>query len=417
MKVLAIIIRDLRQYTRNVPALVLSLAAPLVLTGIMGFAFSGLGGSSAPQLQVTTLRVANLDQGEPGVAVSLGEQLVQQLQEPGFSGLVQVTLAADEAAARAAVDRGEVEVALIIPPGFTSAVAVPGRSPAEVVLYHDPALSLRPSIVASALQSVLDAFSGRSVAAQVTVEQLADRGAPPDVLAQAASRVAQEYNRGAQQIQLLTFRTVTAAEEPPGELKAVLSRINASLLIFFVFYAGAVAAQSILKEDEERTLARLFVTPMPRVVILAAKFLSAFVIALAQALVLVLASALLFDTEWGNPLGVVVMVLATVAGAVGLGLLLVSFARDTRQAGYLTGLTLSVLGLAGGLFTAGLSEVPRFMATIGLFVPQSWASKGWNLLLEGEGVARLVGPAAASLACGAVMFILGSLRIQRRYAR
>jgi ABC-2 type transport system permease protein len=416
MRVLAIVIRDLRQYSRNVPALVLSLAAPLVLTAIMGFAFGGLGGG-APQLQATTLQVANLDQGEPGQAVSLGEQLVQMLQGPGFSELVQVTLAADEAAARAAVDGRESEAAVIIPPGFTSAVAAPGGSPAVVELYHDPALSLRPSIVAGALQGVLDSYCGRAVASQVAVERLVARGAPTDVLPQAASRVVQAYDQGAQQMQLLTFSTVTTSGRPQDEFRAILGRVNAGMLVFFVFYAGAVAAETILQEEEQRTLARLFATPTPRMTILAAKFLSAFVMTLAQALVLVLASALLFGIEWGDPLGVAVVALATVAGAVGLGLLVVSFARDTRQAGYVIGLTLSVLGLAGGLFTAGLAEVPRFMATTALFVPQSWATKGWNLLLEGEGIAALLGPVAASLACGALTFALGALRIRRRYAR
>jgi ABC-2 type transport system permease protein len=415
MRALDIAIKDLKQFARDLPALVMSLAAPLALTAMIGFAFGGLGGGT-PQLQLTTLQVANLDQGQPGSALKLGQELLEILQGPGFEGIVQVSLAADEASARAAVESRQVEAALIVPPGFTAAVASPAGEPAEVLLYHDPALTLRPSVVGSAIQGVLDLFSGSQVAAHLTGEMLAARGAPPAVIAEAAARVAGQYVHGAQERPLLTIRQSSLARATSEGFQALLNQIYAGMLVFFVFFTAATTAETILKEDEERTLARLFTTPTPRATILAGKFASVLLVVLVQAAVLVVAAALLFGTRWGNVAGLAVQLLATVIVAGGLGLLLVSFARDTRQAGYLLGAVLTVLGMAGGLFTVGFTNLPRAFDTMALLTPHGWAMKGWRLLLRGEGVEAVLGPAAVCVAAGILLFALGALRFRRRYA-
>ncbi|MDI7277915.1 MAG: ABC transporter permease, partial [Anaerolineae bacterium] len=382
-KALAIAAKDLKQYVRNIPGLTFSLAAPLVLTAIIGFAMGGFRSGSAPRLQVTTVQVANLDQGLPTSPTNLGEQLVHTLQGPEFGDLMRVTLAADEASARSAVDRREAEAALIVPAGFTAAVMSPTGEPAQVVLYHDPTLFLRAPVVAGAVQRVLDLYSGSRVASLLTEAQMASRGAPADAVGAGASRAAEEYGRAAGAAPLLSIRVQSLSGPQLEGNAAMLGQVSAGMLVFFVFFAGGAAAETILREDEARTLPRLFTTPTARTTVLAGKLLSIFMIALAQACVLVVAAALLFGVRWGDPLGVAVEVFALAVAAAGLGLLVMSLAKDTRQAGYLLGGVLSILGLAGGLFTVGFENLPRIFDTLALFTPHGWAMRGWKLLLRG----------------------------------
>ncbi len=415
MKVLAIAIKDLKQFIRNVPGLAISLAAPLVLTAILGFAFGGMGGSS-PKLQVTSVQVANLDQGQVGSTMRLGDELVRALQGPGLRDLMRVTVATDEASARQAVDRRQAEVAIIIPPGFSAAVTAADGQPAEVLLYHDPGLLTRPAIVASAVQKALDAFSGSRVAALVTHEQMAARGAPASTLSEVVGRVAESYAHLAEQAPLLTIATDSVGGPQAVDMQAILSRVNTGMLVFFMFYTAAVAAQSILREDEARTLARLFTTPASRATILAGKFASVFAIVLVQTALLILAGALLFRIRWGTPSGVALWVAASTAAAGGLGLFLMSLARNLRQTGVLLGGVLPVLGMAGGLFTAGISNLPEAFNTLAYFTPHGWAMMGWRILGEGGGPRALLGPAAVCVAIGAGLFAAGALGFKRRYA-
>lgn len=416
MRVLEIALKDLRQFSRSLPTLVMSLAAPLVLTAIMGFAFGGIGRGQAPRLQVTTLQVANLDQGLPGSPTNLGGELLETLQDPALSELMHVTTAADEASVRAAVDGREVEVALIIPPGFSAAVASPEGQPAEVTLYHDPTLSTRPVIVASAIQRMLDAFSGTRVAGLLTWEQLTARGAPASVIGSSLVRAAESFARAVRDLPLLTVETVSLSRVKSEGIRTLMGRVNAGMMVFFMFYMAALAAESILHEEEERTLQRLFTLPTRRATVLAGKFLSVVMIVLVQAALLVAASALLFGIRWGDTLGVGLQLLASVVSAGGAGLLLVSLARNTRQAGFLFGGVLAVMGMAGGLFTVGFSNLPKALDTIALLTPHGWAMRGWNVLLRGEDASAVLLPAAVSLVIGLVTFTLGAQIFRRRYA-
>src|SRR5512146_567232 len=99
----------------------------------------------------------------------------------------------------------------------------------------------------------------------------------------------------------------------------------AGMMIFFVFFTGANTAQSILKEQEEGTLARMFTTPTPIPMILGGKFAAVFLTLVVQATVLTTASALAFQINWGNLLALGLVLFGLVVSATGFGILLISF--------------------------------------------------------------------------------------------
>ncbi len=413
--VLAIAIKDIRQWTRNLPALMFGLAAPLVLTALIGLAFGGFSGGGPPELQPVSVQAVNLDIGAGSPPVNLGEQLIQTLQGPGQAGLLEIALAADEASARSAVDRREADAALIVPAGFSAAVMSSGEQPAEVVLYHDPGLVWRLPILSGAVQGVLDAYSGSRVARLVTAAQMASRGAPDEAIASGAESAAAQYAQTAA-MPLVGMRVESLSHPAAEGAAAVLAEVCAGMLITFTFFTAATTAETILKEDETGTLRRLFTTPAARTTVLGGKLLSVLLITLLQASILVIAAALLFGVRWGDPPGVFLMVLGLVIAASGMSVVLLSFARNTREAGYLIGGALTILGFAGGLFTTGFQNVPKVLDTVALFTPQGWAMRGYRLLLRGESLPALLVPAAICAAAGAVLFLAGSLVFRRRYA-
>ena len=172
---------------------------------------------------------------------------------------------------------------------------------------------------------------------------------------------------------------------------------------------------SILREDEEGTLARLFTTPVGHTSILAGKFISVFLSVILQGVVLIVAAHYAFGINWGEPLAVVLALTGQVIVAAGLGVLLISFVKTTQQGGPVLGGGLTALGTLGGLFTSGMS-MPEAFTMLAIFTPQGWVIKAWKVVLSGQPAPELMIPFAVLTVMGIVMFVIGAMMFRNRFA-
>lgn len=430
MKVLDIALKDMLRSFRSRFAVVMMFVAPLLIAGIMYFAFGGLEGDGGFDLPLTRVQVANLDEPGPQFSFSFGRMLSDFLQREELADLLQVTEAATEADARASVDSQEAGVAVIIPPDFTTA-ALATEERATVTLYQDPTLTLGPSIVQGIVRQFVDGFAGSKIATGVVADQLGQRGVAVD--ARLMQDVAMQYATWAEALGLVLSQSkgeswkegaqpVLDIQPPPGKSeqasqKAVIfGAVMAGQVIFFNFFTGAYTAETIIREDEEGTLARLFTTPTPRALILGGKFVAVFLTIVVQALVLVVATAVIFGIRWGSPLALALVMLGMVISAAGLGVLVMSFVQSTRQSGPVVGGVLTVIGMAGGLFTTGFQNLPAAYETINLLTPHGWALRGWKAVLAGGGVSEVALPTLVTLGMGVVFFAVGAFVFRRRFA-
>lgn len=423
MKVLDIALKDMLRSFRNRFALVMMFVAPLLITGIIYAAFWGMGGNgSGFDLPVTQVQVVNLDQPGPQFSFSFGQMLLGFLQDERLANLVQVTEATDEADARQAVDNQDAGVAVIIPPDFTIAALAPdGR--ASITLYQDPTLTLGPSIVKGIVSQFVDGFAGTKIAADVVADQLGQRGVATDASLMQdiamrygawAGALGANWEEGAHPI--LDIRPPPTKAEPADQETIIFGAIMAGMVIFFAFFTGASTAETIILEDEEGTLARLFTTPTPRVAILGGKFAASFITLVVQVVVLMLASAVIFRIHWGDPLAATLVALGLVVAAAGLGVFMMSFLKSTRQAGPVMGAVLTLSGMVGGLFTTGFQNLPATYETINLLTPHGWVLRGWKLVLAGGGVSDVLWPALVTLGMGIVFFAVGAFVFRKRFA-
>lgn len=423
MKILDIALKDLLRSFRSAFALVFMFVMPLLTAGIIYFAFGGLGGDDAGfELPVTRLQVVNLDQPPLHFSFSSGEMLAGLLQYETLADLFEVIEAADEASARAAVDEQRADVAVIIPADFTAAAFDEERETA-VTLYHDPTLTISPAIVQNVVSQFVDGFNGTSIATGVAAAQREERGMALDEVT--SQQVAASYAAWAQGLgealtsgdsRLFEAQPPAGQARPDNPMAGIMGRIVIAMIIFYAFFTGASTAQTILTEDEEGTLPRLFTTPTPRSFILGGKFLTVFLTTIVQVIVGLAAGRLLFDIRWGEPLPVALAVLGLVVPATGFGLLLISFLRNSRQASIVMGGALTVTGMAGGLMTSGMPNLPAAFETLTLFTPQGWVMRSWALVLEGAGVVDLLLPVAVAVGAGVIFFLVGAQIFRRRYA-
>lgn len=424
MKILDIALKDLLRSLRNYFFLGFGLGVPILMGVIFYFAFGGLAGEDGFEIAQVNVLVVNLD--EPVAeydGFSAGEVLADFLQSEELAGLLAVTEADSAADARAAVDNQEADVAVIIPAGLSAAAFDPqGR--AEVEVYHDPTLTIGPGIVKSIVTQFMDTLVGSRIAAGVAHSQLSAQGATVD--AAILQDIAMQYGEWSASLAtsheastLLDIRSPSGGEEQDVNLALkMVGGVMTGMMVFYAFYTGAASVMGILQEEEDGTLPRLFTTPTPMSAILGGKFVAVFALVIFQVIVLMAFSSLIFKTEWGAPGPLSMAIVGLVVLAASFGIFVMSWLKNSKQAGVVIGGVMTVLGMVGisSVFTANVPGAEGGITeTLPLFVPQGWAMRAWRIVIDGGTAGDVLLPFAVMLVLGAVFFAIGVLRFRKRF--
>ena len=428
MRSLAIAWKDVRHVYRSVAGLAMMLLAPLILAGAIGAAFgSGDNYSLSPTKTVVVnqdpaAQAGSANAGSAGAggpaAGTAGAAITAALTSPRLADLLTVSQVAAPEAARAAVDSGQAEVAVIIPPGLTQSLSAATPSPQQVEIYKDPTLTIGPAIVTSVVQDVVQSLNGARAAASATAQLAASQGITgPARLAALAAQAAEAYGTRAQtssQVAVEPRSPVT----PGGSASArpnTAGQVLIGMMLFFTLFGAATPARSIIEEQRLGTLPRLFTTPTSRSVILAGKYIAVFAVVLLQTLILLAAGRLLFGSHWGAIGPVMALVIAGALVASSLGLLTVSFAKTPAQAGAGGAGIFVFLGLISGNFT-GTASVGGAYAVVRHFSPLGWLLEGWNHVMFGGSWGSIALPVLVALGFALVFFAIATFFFRRRYA-
>lgn len=429
MKILDIAFKDLTHSFRNAFAIGMMVVAPLMLTGLIYFAF---GGMSSGDVSITAIKVgivnADVLPADSTLEAPIGDNIRSMFFDDSVKTWITASDYPNEAAARAAVDKQEIGVAVIIPQNLTTHLfsGQEDSQATQVLIVSDPTLTIGPSVVENMVTSMLDGFSGGGIAIQTLMERQQANGIQP-AAAQIPAWI-ERYSTWYADFQRNLFHhpekaALVLAAPSAGEtetadpFKQMMGLTLAGQMIFFAFFTGANSMLSILREDEEGTLARLFSTPTERTNILAGKFLAVFITVNLQGLVMIIAGRFAFGINWGEPFAIALALIGQVVAAAGLGVLLISFVKSTQQGGPVLGGGLTALGMLGGLFTANIpGGMPAGFNAIANFIPQGWVLKSWRMVLGGQPASDLLIPFVVIVMMGIVMFAIGAVKFNRRYA-
>ncbi len=422
MKIFDIALKDLTHSFRSLFAVGMMVAAPLLLTGLIYMAFGGGSGGQAemPALQVG---LVNLDSPPAGSPLDIGASIVEMFTDPSVGDWLAASSFADEAQARQAVNRQEIGAAVLIPENLSRSILEGGVLP-PVVILQDPTLTIGPQVAKDMVLSMLEGVAGGGVAVETLNSRLEQHGLPPDPSGLPALLAGYQDWYVAFQRALfhtperaaLRLQAPSAGEAGADPFQQVIGLTMAGQMIFFAFFTGAFTMSSVINEQEGGTLARLFTTPTGRSTILAGKLLAVVMLVFIQGLVLVILGRLLFGVEWGWPGSAALALVGQTAAASGLGALIISPLKSSRQVGPVIGGVMTVLGMLGGLFTVAIPNLPALFNRISVFTPHYWVIHTWELGMEGAGAGELLLPFGVALAFGLAAFALGAVLFSRRFA-
>jgi ABC-2 type transport system permease protein len=388
---LLIAAKDLRQRIRDRSALLISVVAPLGLALI----FSQLLASATDFS--TKWVVADLDGGE--LARVLREDVIGSLEE---AGVAEITDVATEDEARDPVDRGDLNVAFIIPDGFTAAIQAGRPTTLLVVGAQDSTLGTEIA------RSLGQRFGDGVVAVQLsvaTVAGLTGSALVPEEQARIAGLAAQ----GPPPVELVDEQAALRQLSWP-------TYFSASMAILFLFFSAQIGMVSLFEERRQGTLARMLAGPVRPQTILFGKTFGSFVLGVTAMTLLVVATTLLIGADWGPPIGVAAVVVAGVIAAIGIATLVTSFAKTAEAAGAANSAVAITLGIFGGSFSP-TSQAPEVMAAIALLTPHGWFMRGLgDMQGAGSSIVDCLPSVAVLLAMGLITGAIGMARSRRLVA-
>ncbi len=157
-----------------------------------------------------------------------------------------------------------------------------------------------------------------------------------------------------------------------------------TMLVLFVFINAVAQGSALIATRDLGIYERMLAGPVTTRSVVVGETLAYLGVAVLQSAIILVAGAVVFDVDWGDPLGAAALVGVWALVGTGAGVLTGTLFRTPEQAtsiGPPIGIALAMLG--GCMWP--LEIVPGFMQAIGHLVPHAWAVDGWITLLSRDG--------------------------------
>ena len=412
LKTLLIGIKDLKLVFRDRAALVFMLLAPFLLTIGMGFVTGRFSGGSSGLSDIPVV-IVNLDQEQ------LGNALADVFSSEELADLMEPTKSSDPEAARQLIDEDQATAAVIIPEGFTRSIiptqgtafteSVAQPEPVKIEVYANPSRPASAGVVKAIVDEFISRVEEGRTSGITSIVQLMQSGLldPQNAEAEALSLL-----QNGDQTETSAIRLKTNQEGAEAIDFDILAYMAPGMALLFLMYTVSYGGRSILAEHSQGTLPRLLVSPTSTAQVLGGKVLGIFLTGVAQVGILILASTIFFGVQWGDAVGLVVLILAAVFGATGWGMLVTALARSPAQVGSIGSALMLIFGILGGSFI-NLEQMPSFVRTVSKITPNAWGLDGFTTLALGGTLPNLVEPITALLIMGAVLFGVAVLLFNR----
>lgn len=379
-------LKDLLLVARDKKAFLTLILMPLILIAILGSAFGNLMKEEEEiSIKKFTLGVADQDRGQ------MSKVLTEEVFAKNLSEQINVKFYEENELINKIKDH-KLTVGIIIEKGFSESLMT-GEG-AKVKLLSVPDTFIHTTIV----QNVIEQFS-RSI----PIEAAAQMAQP----VQGGSQGTGAAQGGYGDKPLLHETTVDAKTKPVSSFQYYAAAMG----VMFLLMTVVQGVSTMILEKEQDVFNRLLLTNLTYPNYLLGKLLGLVIICLVQAFIIIAGTSIIFGVDWGPSLsGIVIMTIAFVVNACGLGVLAGSLIKTEKA--------FSVAGMFGTQIMAALggSMVPLYMfpdwvVSITKFLPNGLALQTYLDLMSGAALSNILPAIGGSLGLGLVFVMIGLIRL------
>lgn len=416
MKLLKIAWKDFTITYRDVTALLLMIVAPLAMTLVMAFAFSG---SSDAGFTVIPVALVNQDDG------LFGEMIQQALISDAVQSYLEVTEISNLEEAQDELDQDKVGGIIFIPKEASASLQFNADEnisnyedlSVDIDLFTNPVRPISGMIIESVLDSILVQINAGFAGGMMGFGDLLNMGlVPSDDL---TNGLGEEIGRKIEplfndyQLQITIETNYWAEEEDEFNW---MSYMAPSMAILYLGFSMTTSARSLLSEKENGTFGRLLASPTRTWVLITGKMLGTFVVGLIQVFIFIIASIPLLGIHWGAPATLILFTLVLVLASASWGIVIASLAKNSGQA--------SALGMAVNLIFAAIAgnfvprgNYPEWLLKVGYLTPNAWGIEGYLKLINGGNFSDIQTGVIVLFIMSAVLLTIASLSFALQYGQ
>jgi ABC-2 type transport system permease protein len=371
---LAILKKDLLQLLKDKKAVVLLALTPFIFIVL----FSGVARVLTEDSEYIKPFEIALADGENSIRTSI---LIEQLKGTGIFSNIRFTTGEE---ARDMVHGGQVPAAIIIPPGFTSSVAVGENKPVEVV-----GNALYP-YQARIVYNIIESAAAMVSAGQAAVNTIYHY----DVLAGLeGGDINERFNEAVGEVLDMAIsrrRIFSRIPGPAGYDVTPYEYLTAAALSMFLMFSGLPAARMFITEKNTGVYTRIVSSAAKPFHVMASKIVVTLLIGIIQfGTVFVLTLTVLGNYWKGNIPAVIGITLSALLSAVCWSALVVSVSATPASAEMIGSLGTILLTIAGGGIYP-LHRLPDAIRGLSSFTVGRWVMEGYMAVFSGfKGISAL----------------------------
>jgi ABC-2 type transport system permease protein len=188
-------------------------------------------------------------------------------------------------------------------------------------------------------------------------------------------------------------------------------------LVLFVFLTALTGSAALIQSRQLGVTSRVLSTPTSVGEVVVGEGMGRFLTGLFQGLYIVVVTMVVFDVDWGSPLGWVPLLLALAAAGAGAAMLIGSLFDNDQQAGgisVMVGLGMAALG--GAMLPLELFSPT--MTRIAHLTPHAWAVDGFaDLVYRGGSVGDVAGEVGVLSGYAALLLVVAGWRLRHKITR
>ena len=381
MKALTIGWSNVRRMLRERSNIFFVFVFPIAIIFLIGAQF---GGGVNPAV--------GIHQADDGELSGLITAAIQETED------LDVRLFEDQESLKSDVERGFLQAGLFLPVGMDEMAASGEQIPIDFVARPDGAGPQLQAIIGSAVAEVMKPVG----AAQFASAQ----SGVPFAVALAVARAAEPSTPE------MTVEMTAVGEALFPESFGRFDLGAPQQLVLFVFLTAMAGSAALIQTRQLGISSRMMSTPTSVRTIVVGESLGRFGTAMVQGLYIVLLTWIIFNVNWGDPLGSLLVLVAFAAVGAGAGVLMGSvFSNDQQAAG--VGIIASI-----GLAALGGSMMPieffgDTLRQVAHITPHAWALDAFSELIRRGGTVVDILPEVGVLGIYAVvLFALAAWRLR-----
>jgi ABC-2 type transport system permease protein len=353
---------------------------PLILILLLGHAFGG-------EMKPAKVGLYIEDTG------SMHSSIDYYWHSDQIKNYAMVEATQSEQETRQSVESGRYDYGIVIPRGFSDRVAAGEQAQWVLMPGHDDSRNIAVRAVAD---RYLAEVSLKQAAAINGIRETANAASNPTL--DASEQTVQVGTLGASADHL--FGSVNA-----NQYYAV------SNLIMFLLYAGMTGMISLQNEKQNFTLQRIYTQPSRFDMVVYGKLAGVVCLGIAQSVVIIAFTAIVYDVDWGNRLDLTALVcLLSIAAGIGCAIVIASFFKSNQAFRSFYSIFIFIATFLSGGMVANLKGT---FGELGMLTLNYWSTKGLRGIMNGAEGSELWMPIAVLAIFAAVLLTVGAMRMSK----